>query len=126
MLITLVADMTPGASGIVRSRTGEWPATWRGITSGQQGIQCDVEVAIGDEPVDLQTFQKNVPAKGIYVQDGRLTICGTLSVLEDGMAALDLEPGSILIETTDTISPSYSGRVACIHPEQVLLFPTDI
>ncbi|UGT57632.1 hypothetical protein [Nocardia asteroides] len=131
MLITAVTDLVPGVRGIVRSSTGEWPAVWRGRGIVRSGKSCDVELEVDDDSSELHIVQDDSPSgdappKGISVLEGRLIVCGTLLVFDDGAAALDLEPGIVLLDSRLPAPDSDSARRAFISPVQIQIFPTNI
>ncbi|MFE9789642.1 hypothetical protein ACFYO7_30125 [Nocardia salmonicida] len=127
MLVTPLTDMPTGTSGIVRSRSGEWPAVWAGTNPGVAGVQYDVELELAEEVSEIHVYDSDAPQAGIYLNDGQLTVCGTVTtIFDDGIVALDLKPGNLLLEASNPLPTLHVGQVACISPSEISVFPTDI
>ncbi|MGW0326956.1 hypothetical protein [Nocardia sp. NPDC003183] len=127
MLVTLLTDMPTGTSGLVRSRSGDWPAVWAGRNPGVAGVQYDVEIELGDEVSEIHVYDSDAPEEGIYLKDGQLMVCCTVTtIFDDGIVALDLKSGNLLIEASNPLPTLRVGQVACASPSEISLFPTDI
>ncbi|MFG1774645.1 hypothetical protein ACGFIX_34130 [Nocardia salmonicida] len=127
MLVTLLTDMPTGASGMIRSRSGDWPAVWAGRNPGVAGVQHDVEIELGDEVSEIHVYDSNAPKEGIYMKNGLLMVCGTVTtVFDDGIVALDLKPGNLLLEASNPLATIRVGQVACASPSEISVFPTGI
>ncbi|MFC9965047.1 hypothetical protein [Nocardia ignorata] len=127
MLVTLLTDMPTGKSGMVRSHGGEWPAVWVGTSPGVGGVQYDVEIEVDDEHSKIEVCGSNSPREGIYLKDEGLKVCGTVNtVYEDGIIALDLKPGNLLLEIQSQSSEMHVGQVVCVSPSVISIFPTGI
>ncbi|MFD6223300.1 hypothetical protein [Nocardia asteroides] len=126
MLVRLLKDLNPGASGPVASGQGEWPATWRGSTTGLRGEVYDVEVDIGDQPLAVHRGAEAVPAEGVHLCDTRLVVCGVLTLFDDGLIALDLKPGTVLVEPSGAVPSALSGTTVHVLPDHISIFPAGI
>ncbi|MFD3744039.1 hypothetical protein [Nocardia sp. NPDC058633] len=127
MLITLLTDMPTGTSGMVRSRSGDWPAVWAGRNPGVAGVQYDVEIELGDEFSESHVYDSNAPKEGIYLKNGQLIVCGTVTtIFDDGIVALDLKPGNLLLEASNPLPTVRVGQVVCASLSEISVFPTDI
>ncbi|MFC9472677.1 hypothetical protein ACFTS5_10815 [Nocardia sp. NPDC056952] len=127
MLVTLLSDMPTGTSGMVRSHSGDWPAVWAGRNPGVAGVQYDVEIELGDEVSEIHVYDSGAPTEGIYLKDGQLRVCGTVTtVFDDGIVALDLKPGSLLLEASNPLPTIHVDQVACASLSEISIFPTDI
>jgi hypothetical protein len=127
MLVTLLTDMPTGTSCMVRSRSGDWPAVWAGRNPGVEGVQYDVEIELGDEVSEVHVYDSDAPKEGIYLKDGQLMVCGTVTVVfDDGIVALDLKPGTLLLEASSPLPRLRVGQIACASPSEISVFPTGI
>ncbi|WP_446221952.1 hypothetical protein ACTWPB_19075 [Nocardia sp. IBHARD005] len=127
MLVTLLTDIPPGTSGMVRSHSGDWPAVWAGGNPGVAGVQHDVEIELGDEVSEIHVDDSDAPQEGIYLKDGQLMVCGTVTtVFDDGIVALDIKPGTLLLEASNPLPTLHVGQVVCASPSEISVFPTGI
>ncbi|WP_446226561.1 hypothetical protein ACTWPB_20495 [Nocardia sp. IBHARD005] len=125
MLVTLLTDIPPGASGMVRSHSGDWPAVWAGRNPGVAGTQHDVEIELGDDVSEIHVYDSDAPKEGIYLKDGQLMVCGTVTtVFDDGIVALDLNPGNLLLEASNPLPTLRAGQVVCATPSEISVLPT--
>ncbi|TQF65808.1 hypothetical protein FK531_20505 [Rhodococcus spelaei] len=128
MLITLRSPArTPGDEVVVRADGGDWRAIWRGASSVDGGATLDVEVEVTD-PVSwggVDVAQDGVA--GISGKRGTATVCGqVMSVADDGVVALDVRPGLLLVEF-DGVRPLIRvGDFITFDAGELLIYPTGV
>ncbi|MFJ4657976.1 hypothetical protein ACIP5Y_42475 [Nocardia sp. NPDC088792] len=123
--IIVLKGAVPGALTTVRSKSGEWTAVWMGDGNAEATSPYEVELEIDSieswiDEADLGTFS------GIKTYGGSTVVCGKISALyDDGMIALDLNPGTVMIEPD--LSPRLQlGWHVCVVPASIEIFPTGI
>lgn len=86
-----------------------------------------MEIELGDELSEIHVYDSDAPIEGIYLKYGQLMVCGTVTtVFDDGIVALDLKPGRLLIEVSNSLPTIRVGQLACASPSEISLFPTGI
>ncbi|MFI8972503.1 hypothetical protein ACIGO9_06415 [Nocardia asteroides] len=127
MLVTPLSNVATDETGLVRSRSGGWPAVWKGTDPGHIGAQYDLEIDLGDCALDVTICDCDIEDAGIRIDGGRLTAQGKVStIFDDGLLAVDLNPGTVLIEPVQPISNFLVGQMVAIFPERIEVFPTNI
>ncbi|MGF6889490.1 hypothetical protein ABIA39_008954 [Nocardia sp. GAS34] len=127
MRVTVVEPAKPGGRTTVRSKTGEWPAIWRGAESAVRGRDYDVEIEIDEIEswCDDPSTDENV--SGIHLSNDAVVACGKISVVyDDGIFVLDLDPGSLMVDQEDISSAAKVGQYICLEAASVSLFPSGI
>ncbi|MFF2556229.1 hypothetical protein ACFVUS_34825 [Nocardia sp. NPDC058058] len=125
MRVTALSDAEPGGEARFRVDGGPWPAIWMGSESICAGTQVHVEMDI-DSIDSIVAIDGADAVSGIEVVDGRLTVRGTVSlVYQDGVFALQVGAGSVLIEPDPGFGVS-KGMAICIEPESISLFPIGV
>ncbi|MCP9620041.1 hypothetical protein FOH10_06595 [Nocardia otitidiscaviarum] len=122
MEITLLEDAQPDEKVTVRFRNKEWVATWRGKTAVPKGSICQVELEV--EEIDTwRNIDAEAELSGAGTAHNQPTLCGLVStVYTDGVIALDLDPGVVLIDS-ESLSEVQKGQRIQIVPHAVAIFP---
>ncbi|MGW3545290.1 hypothetical protein [Nocardia niigatensis] len=124
MEILPMKDSAPGELTTVRSESGEWLAVWMGDRDAKAGCAYQVELEIDEveEWIDddgLESFN------GIKKFNGSTMVCGMVSAsYDDGVIALDLNPGSVMVES-DSAPRIQLGKHVCMIPASIAIYPTD-
>lgn len=127
MRVTVVESAESGEKTIVRSGTGEWPATWCGTEPAVSGQDYDVEIEIDEIESWCDDSAASERRSGIFHTNDSLVACGSVSVAyDDGVFVLNLEPGSIMVEPGDISRSVKQGQFVCFAPSSVSVFPEGI
>lgn len=128
MLVTLGnSALKTGDVVVVNSHGGVWSATWRGDCSADAGESVDVEISI-EEPISVwEVMRAGGAISGISTVGGCLIVCGEIiTVSDDGVVAVDLHPGLVLIEVEGSGPPLRVGELIGFSPRTIEIVPTGI
>ncbi|MBF6177441.1 hypothetical protein [Nocardia otitidiscaviarum] len=123
MEITLLEEAYPGQMTAVRSRSGDWTAVWKGESTARKGDTYSIELQIEGFSLGA-TAGTESESVGIKTSGDRTIVCGLVSVIyDDGVLALDLAPGIVLIDPV--IPPDVQiGQRIWVSPHTLAIFPT--